>query len=101
MFHPGSSVQDVRQQRQEISALSRLDHPGLVGLHDGTAAYLSPEQARGEQAGPPVDVYALGLVLLEAVTGHREYPGAAVESATARLHRRPVVPESLPGGLTP
>jgi eukaryotic-like serine/threonine-protein kinase len=35
MFHPGSSAADLRQQRQEIQALSRLDHPGLVGLHDG------------------------------------------------------------------
>ncbi len=195
LFHPGSTAADLRQQRQEISALSRLDHPGLVGLHDGgtedgrsfvvtdlvegpslaeriadgpvpadvvrrigaelaaalahvhgsgivhrdvkpanvllgdgatarladfgisratddaaatvsdcvvgTAAYLAPEQARGVEAGPAADVYALGLVLLEAVTGHREYPGAALESATARLYRRPVVPESLPGGLTP
>ena len=35
LFHPGSSAADRRQQPQEISALSRLDHPGLVGLHDG------------------------------------------------------------------
>ncbi|OLT13353.1 hypothetical protein BJF78_03070 [Pseudonocardia sp. CNS-139] len=65
----------------------------------GTAAYLAPEQVRGEPVGPPADVYALGLVLLEAVTGQREFPGQAVESATARLHRSPVVPDGLPGGL--
>ena len=41
----------------------------------GTAAYLSPEQARGAEVGPPTDVYALGLVLLESLTGRREYPG--------------------------
>ncbi len=63
----------------------------------GTAAYLSPEQARGAQVGPPTDVYALGLVLLESLTGHREYPGTAVESAVARLLRDPVVPATLPG----
>jgi serine/threonine protein kinase len=63
----------------------------------GTAAYLSPEQARGAQVGPPTDVYALGLVLLESLTGHREYPGTAVESAVARLLRDPVVPANLPG----
>jgi serine/threonine protein kinase len=50
----------------------------------GTAAYLSPEQARGAEVGPPTDVYALGLVLLECLTGRREYPGKAVESAVAR-----------------
>lgn len=66
----------------------------------GTAAFLAPEQARGEQVGPPADVYALGLVLLEALTGRREYPGHMIESASARLHRRPVVPDGLPDGLT-
>ncbi|MHA6631515.1 serine/threonine-protein kinase [Pseudonocardia sichuanensis] len=62
----------------------------------GTAAYLSPEQVRGEGVGPAVDVYALGLVLLEALTGRREYPGPMVESALARLHRSPLVPEAVP-----
>jgi serine/threonine protein kinase len=65
----------------------------------GTAAYLAPEQVRGERVGPPADVYALGLVLLEALTGRREYPGLAVESATARLHRAPAVPSGLPAGF--
>ncbi|GAB4099257.1 serine/threonine-protein kinase [Sinomonas halotolerans] len=61
----------------------------------GTAAYLSPEQALGRDVGPATDVYALGLVLLEALTGVREYPGAAVEAAAARLSRPPRVPEGL------
>jgi eukaryotic-like serine/threonine-protein kinase len=65
------------------------------GLMIGTAAFLSPEQVRGEPAGPAADVYALGLVLLEGLTGHREYPGTAVESAVARLSRPPVVPSVL------
>jgi len=64
---------------------------------DGSTAYLSPEQARGGAVGPPTDVYALGLVLLESLTGHREYPGQAMESAVSRLQREPVVPEALPG----
>jgi eukaryotic-like serine/threonine-protein kinase len=71
-----------------------------VGCVVGTAAYLAPEQARGEEVGAPADVYALGLLLLEAVKGAREYPGPAVESATARLFRAPVVPDELPGGFS-
>lgn len=70
-----------------------------TGCIVGTAGYLAPEQVRGEVVGPPADVYALGLVLLEALTGCREYPGLAIECATARLHRRPVVPAGLPTGL--
>ena len=71
-----------------------------AGCVVGTAAYLSPEQARGQLVGPPSDVWSLGLVLLEAVTGRREYPGSAVEAAIARLHRRPDVPPDLPGDLS-
>ena len=58
----------------------------------GTAAYLSPEQVRGRPVGPASDVYALGLVLIESLTGHRAYAGGLVESAIARLHRPPALP---------
>ncbi|WP_251041973.1 protein kinase [Arthrobacter sp. ISL-30] len=61
----------------------------------GTAAYLSPEQAMGEETGPPTDIYALGLVLLESLTGRLEYPGTPLEAASARLARDPRIPESL------
>ncbi|MGI5125795.1 serine/threonine-protein kinase [Pseudonocardia sp. CA-107938] len=70
-----------------------------TGCIVGTVAYLSPEQARGEVVGPPTDVWSLGLVLLEALTGRREYPGTAVEAAVARLHRRPQLPADLPADL--
>jgi eukaryotic-like serine/threonine-protein kinase len=70
-----------------------------TGAVAGTAAYLAPEQVRGETVDPSVDVFALGLVLIEALTGEREYPGTLAESAAARLHRSPVVPEGLPPDL--
>jgi serine/threonine protein kinase len=72
-----------------------------TGTAIGTAAYLSPEQVRGEQVTGAADVYALGLVLLEALTGTRAFPGSATEAALARLHRDPDVPVDLPGGWTP
>ncbi|GAA1274825.1 serine/threonine-protein kinase [Saccharothrix xinjiangensis] len=65
----------------------------------GTAAYLAPEQVRGEDVGPAADVYALGLVLLECLTGRREYQGSQVEAAVARLHRPPDIPRHLPTDL--
>ncbi|HUR13824.1 MAG TPA: serine/threonine-protein kinase [Mycobacteriales bacterium] len=69
-----------------------------TGLMVGTASYLAPEQVAGEQVGPPSDVYALGLLLLEALTGTREYDGPPMEAAMARLHRSPVMPPSLEEG---
>nr|WP_246325880.1 protein kinase [Actinomycetospora corticicola] len=69
------------------------------GQVTGTAAYLAPEQVRGDEVGSPADVYALGLVLLECLTGRREFPGGPVESSVARLHREPVVPAGLPDDL--
>ncbi|MFE4230512.1 serine/threonine-protein kinase [Arthrobacter sp. NPDC056886] len=68
-----------------------------TGTMVGTAAYLSPEQARGADLGPASDIYSLGLVLLECLKGEVEYPGSAVESAVARLHRAPVIPDAVPG----
>ncbi len=58
----------------------------------GTAAYLSPEQVRGEPVGPPSDVYAVGLVLAECLTGRRAFPGPPPEAAVARLSSSPPVP---------
>lgn len=69
-----------------------------TGLTVGTAAYLSPEQVLGEPVGGATDVYALGLVLLECLTGAREYPGGTIEVALARLSRPPAVPPTLPAG---
>ncbi|MBP2336153.1 serine/threonine protein kinase [Saccharothrix coeruleofusca] len=65
----------------------------------GTPSYLAPEQVRGEEAGPPADVYAFGLVLLECLTGRREYDGDEVEAAVARLRRPPAIPDDLPEDL--
>ncbi len=61
----------------------------------GTANYLSPEQASSHEIGFSSDIYSLGLVLLEAVTGRIEFGGSAVEAAIARLSRNPEVPEEL------
>ena len=58
----------------------------------GTAAYLAPEQVSGDEIGPAADIYALGLVLLECLTGEVEFPGDGEEAAAARLVHRPKVP---------
>ena len=70
----------------------------LTGTTVGTAAYIAPEQVRGEKVSPASDIYSLGLVLLESLTGRRTYPGAPLEAAMARLDRSPLIPTSLPTG---
>ncbi|WP_053719151.1 serine/threonine-protein kinase [Saccharothrix sp. NRRL B-16348] len=66
------------------------------GILVGTAGYLAPEQVRGGDVLPAADVYALGLVLLECLTGRPEYPGGDTEAALSRLHREPRIPANLP-----
>nr|WP_219818214.1 serine/threonine-protein kinase [Clavibacter michiganensis] len=72
---------------------SRLTTPGTLL---GTAAYLSPEQVRGSEPAPSSDIYALGLVLLESLTGERVFGQPVVhEAALARLTNDPEVPGEL------
>ncbi|WP_370290906.1 serine/threonine-protein kinase [Nocardioides sp.] len=61
----------------------------------GSPAYLAPEQVEGRSVSPAIDIYSLGLVLLEALTARRAYPGSAMEAAIARLHTAPLIPVSL------
>lgn len=83
-----------------IARLVEASRITATGQFIGTAAYLAPEQVLGQDGGPPIDVYALGLVLLECLTGRTEYAGTDVEAAVARLHREPVVPDGVPPDLT-
>jgi serine/threonine-protein kinase len=64
-----------------------------VGSVVGTAAYLSPEQVRGEEATPATDVYALGVVLYQFLTGRLPYEGSTLaELAVRQQNERPLPP---------
>jgi eukaryotic-like serine/threonine-protein kinase len=65
----------------------------------GTANYLSPEQVRGDPITPATDIYSLGLVLIEALTGTIAYPGTGAHAAMARLDRSVAIPEDVSRGL--
>lgn len=66
------------------------------GIAIGTAAYMAPEQVRADPITPAADIYSLGLVLLESLTGEPAFPHTRdVQTALARLVSEPSIPEQL------
>jgi serine/threonine protein kinase len=88
----------VRARLSDFGIVRLLGSERLTSVNFtlGTASYLAPEQARGSDVDPPSDVYSLGLVLIEALTGVRSFDGPPLEAAVARLTTRPQVPADLP-----
>src|SRR4051794_38699646 len=73
-----------------------------VGSVIGTAAYLSPEQARGEPAGPGSDLYALGVVAYQLLTGRLPYQGASLTDLARQQDSGPPTDlQQLVPGLSP
>lgn len=68
----------------------------------GTAAYLSPEQAAGGRAGPRSDLYALGVLLFEMLTGRPPFAGGSpVAVALQHVQRAPERPSSIAPSIPP
>src|SRR5262245_19686519 len=67
-----------------------------TGAVVGTPDYMSPEQVKGEKAGPPSDIFSLGVILYEMVTGDVPYHGdGAMSKILMRLTHTPRPPREL------
>lgn len=97
MYHSGEHETRLYPKLTDfgIARMVEATHSTAHGATIGTANYLSPEQAEGTTVEPRSDIYSLGLVLLECLTGEKAFPGPIVEAAVARLLRDPEVPNSL------
>jgi eukaryotic-like serine/threonine-protein kinase len=63
-----------------------------VGSVLGTAAYLAPEQARGEEAGPRADIYSLGVVTYQLMSGRLPYEANSLSELALRQQRESPIP---------
>ncbi|HXC45484.1 MAG TPA: protein kinase [Solirubrobacteraceae bacterium] len=73
-----------------------------VGSVLGTAAYLAPEQARGEEAGARADLYALGVVTYQLISGRLPYEAASLtELALKQQQEEPAMLDTLVAAVTP
>jgi serine/threonine protein kinase len=73
-----------------------------VGSVLGTAAYLAPEQARGEEAGPQADIYALGVVTYQLISGRLPYEANSLtELALKQQQETPAHLDALVAAVTP
>jgi serine/threonine-protein kinase len=74
-----------------------------AGMMLGTAAYMSPEQARGTAVDKRADLWALGVVLFEMLTGKRLFEGATISDTLASVLKTDpdwtALPEQLPASI--
>jgi eukaryotic-like serine/threonine-protein kinase len=63
-----------------------------VGSVLGTAAYLAPEQARGEEAGPRADIYSLGVVAYQLLSGRLPYEATSLSELALKQQRESPIP---------
>jgi serine/threonine protein kinase len=79
-----------------IARLSGAETLTGAGSTVGTLAYMAPEQLYNHRVGAPADVWSLGVVLLECLSGHRWYEGPPAQIVASRLRHPISIPDDLP-----
>ena len=72
-----------------------------AGVILGTAAYMSPEQARGKKVDQRTDLWALGVIIFEMLTGEQLFAGETVSDSLAGVLRADIPWNKLPSELPP
>ena len=83
---------------QSPTLTQRMTHAGVIL---GTAAYMSPEQARGREVDRRADIWSFGAVLYEMLTGRRAFGGETISDTLASVMRDEPDWSALPAGIAP
>ena len=103
-FGLAKALEPVSGTRIDATASPTITSPAMmtgVGMLLGTAAYMSPEQARGKAVDRRTDIWAFGCVLYEMLTGKRAFAGDEVSDVLASVLAREPDWTLLPFGLSP
>jgi eukaryotic-like serine/threonine-protein kinase len=91
-------AEDGTPKITDFGLAKKLDEAGqtATGAVMGTPSYMAPEQAEGKQVGPPADVWALGAVLYECLTGRPPFKAATLMDTLIQVvSEEPVPPRQL------
>jgi serine/threonine protein kinase len=103
-FGLAKTVELITAASTNVTASPTITSPAMMtglGMILGTAAYMSPEQARGKAVDKRADIWAFGCVLYEMLSGRRVFGGDSVSETLARVIEREPSLSGLPTNIPP